>query len=131
MKKSKTTFERIKKGSRIKGVVCTLDDGRQAFIAFKRNKDIATMGKRNLKEALETKSAAWGIEITLLQEMSRRGIEYIGVKVRDSGDLYLTSMRLYKDSKLAKLTNGRKVTKVHQRFLPLRYFSHRPGMNLR
>lgn len=127
MKLTKVDEIKNKKKTRLLGKLYFFEDGPTVYVAHKRLKDLALMGKRTLAEALRENCAAWGIEIETLMNMRRKGVDYVGVRVKDTGDLYLTPMRHYADFRLAKLRDGFRKTKHKQKFLPIRHFVKRDG----
>ncbi|QIG69128.1 hypothetical protein EVB77_094 [Rhizobium phage RHph_N1_10] len=54
-------------------------------------------------------------------------IVWVGVKVKQNGDIYLTRIENFFDSKKTKFLNFERRGGAAQRYLPIKYFRHIPG----
>lgn len=120
-------IEHVKKGRRLYGAYITMNDGRKAYLAYRRQGEIYMSGRGSLSRAMRDGVAAWAIDVETLREMRSRGVDVIGVRVRTNGDLYLTSIGNYYDVDRSGVINYSDKNGSLQRTLPLQYFRKREG----
>ena len=117
------------KRPRLYGWICTMDDGRKAYFARRKHREIYRGGKSSISGAMKEEVAAWAIDETLLMSLRAKSIEFIGVRVEDTGDIYLARMSLYFDRKVFKTIDfigiGRGGSR--QRIVPISKFTLRKG----
>lgn len=70
--------------------------------------------------------AAWAIDEETLTELRLKGVEWVGVEVRNNGDRYITKLSNYMDSEKTRVPSAIN-SKVQRRYLPIKYFHHIPG----
>lgn len=120
MRRRKYKVEKVKKGRRLYGEIRTFPDGRSCFIAFRKHADIWRGAQhKTISEAMRAGVAAWGFYDDTITMLRRREIEVIGVKVKETGDLYLTRMDVLMDKGTVRFNER---SNTLQRFLPLRWF---------
>lgn len=130
--KSKTTIsgisiDLVKRGRRTYGAIYTLPDGRQAYLAYRKTKEIFRSGEKTISDAIRKGIACWAIDEETLLIMRAKGIKYIGVLCRDTGDKYLTALSLFFDPKAIRIYNYESRGGALQRYLPLQRFRRRTG----
>ncbi|OAB55686.1 hypothetical protein AY600_02080 [Phormidium willei BDU 130791] len=119
------TREDLKLGKRNLGTVYRWPDGRSCFLAERRIKDIERGKNAYVSHAKAKEQAMWSIETYTLTKLRTMGIQTVGVRVKDSGDIYLTSYhRMMRDGKVlsARTRNG-----SLQRSLPIQHFRRKRG----
>lgn len=117
----------IKKGRRLYGHVVELDDGQKLYLARRSHAQIFRAGKASISEAMSVEEASWAIDEITLYNMRAKGIKVIGVRVHDTGDLYLTHISNFFDLKRAKVKDYEARGGARQRYLPLQYFAFKRG----
>lgn len=120
--------ERYKRGRRNYGdIVKMRANGRRLYLATRLMKEIYRGGKPTISEALRQGVAAWALDNDTLWEMKHRGIKVVGIYVRDTGDIYLTSLDNFFDPSKASIRDYGRRGGSMQRFLPLEFFRRKPG----
>jgi hypothetical protein len=116
----------VKKGRRLYGGIHTVvATGHCAYIAYRKLDEIFRHGEKNISDAIRLKKAAWAIDEETLLEMRAKGIDKIGVLVRETGDLYLTHLSYFFDRSKARILNYESRGGALQRYLPFEFFSVR------
>jgi len=59
--------------------------------------------------------------------MRAEGIKFVGVKVRDTNDVYMTTLDKFFDRSAAKILNYEARGGALQRYLPFQHFKLQPG----
>ncbi len=74
--------------------------------------------------------AAWAIDETTLYAMRARGATRVGVRVIDTGDLYVTDMKNFFDLSKAKVKDYTGIGRggSRQRYLPFQHFAISKGL---
>lgn len=118
----------VKKGRRLYGGVHTVKaSGRTCYLAYRRQGEIFRSGKPSISEAIREGVACWAIDDETLLEMRAKGVPFIGVLVRETGDLYMTRLETFWDKTKVKLLNYETRGGARQRYLPLQFFKVRYG----
>lgn len=117
----------VKKGRRLYGHICELDDGSKIYLARRRHAEIFRAGKSSISEAMTEGEASWAIDETTLYNLRAKSVKWIGVRVVDTKDMYITHMANYFDLKKAKVKDYEARGGTRQRYLPLRWFLFRRG----
>lgn len=126
--KSKTIqVELLKKGRRKYGAFYTFPDGRRIYLAFRNHRDIFRSGEKTIRSAIAMKTACWALDVDTITLCRGRGVSAVGIQVRDTGDLYLTSLKTFQDRKKAKVLNFESRGGSLQYYLPLHLFRFKPG----
>lgn len=120
-------IEPHKKGRRLYGVFVRLYNGKQLYMAVRRHKEIYRHGRKSLSQAMREGVAGWAIDSDTLMEAERRGIDHIGVFVKDTGDKYLTERERFYDPYIAHMIDYTSKGGSIQRVLPLGSFAMRHG----
>jgi hypothetical protein len=118
------TVETIARGKRKFGEVRRLPDGRSAYFAYRRMKDMFRGGEKTYSDALRTQKACWGFDVEILMMLKKKDVIAIGVLVKDTGDTYLTSAETITDPRKSRLVHRGHVAMRH---VPVHLFSHTPG----
>lgn len=124
---SRIEVVQVKKGRRVYGGIFTFEDGRQAYIAYRKVTEIFRAGEKTISDAIRKGTATWALDDETLIQMRAQGIKFVGVLVRDNKDLWMTSIDLFFDRRFFKVLNYTGRGGTVQRHLPLKYFRRRPG----
>lgn len=118
-------LETVKNGRRTYGAIVTLENGKQVYLAYRKQSEIYRKGAASLSEAIDQGLACWAIDIDTLKMLKARGIKVVGVAVKDSHDIWLAHMRQWdNDSEVLNFsTRGGAL----QRYLNLKHFRFHPG----
>ena len=116
--------EPFKKGNRLHGHYVTCVDGTKVYLARRKHGQIFRSGYSSISEAMSEEEAAWMIDETHLFNARARGCKLIGVRVIDTGDLYVTELSNYFDLRKAKIRSYSEAGRggSRQRYLPLIHF---------
>jgi hypothetical protein len=126
-KSSRLKVTLIKKGRRRYGGIYELPSGKKAYLAYRNLREIYRSGKISISEAIREGLACWAIDEEYIQEMRLKGVLYIGVLVRDTKDIYLTSLSRYLNRTKCRFHNYETRGGSRQRLLPLSEFRVRMG----
>lgn len=124
---SKITVTLIKQGRRTYGGIYTLPSGVRVYLAHRKVSEIFRSGKSSISEAIRESVACWAFDETTCLNMRAMGIKHIGVLVRETGDRFLTKIENLFDPTTVKIMNYTSRGGALQRYLPLKYFTRRPG----
>jgi len=111
-----------KKGRRIYGAFIWQDNGVNVYLAFRKHSDIYTDRKGKLSLAMREGFAAWAIDYSTLVAARAKNMKFIGVKLKDTGDMYFTPIERYFDRKLTRTINYTSRGGSLQKILPLKAF---------
>lgn len=78
--------------ARVLGHFCTLDDDSVIYLARRKHGQIYRAGKASISDAMAEGKAGWALDEALLYSLRARGISRVGIRVEDTGDLYLASL---------------------------------------
>ena len=114
------------------GVFCKQDDGAVIYMAFRKHNDIFTSGKGGkISIALRAGEAYWAIDYSTLTLARLKGVKVVAVKLRDTGDLYLTRLENFFNTALARSINYSTRGGSMQRCLNVKQFTViRPSISL-
>jgi hypothetical protein len=88
------------------GAFCTQDDGSVIYVALRKFNDLYTSGKGGkISIALRAGEAYWAVDYSTLTLARLKGCKIIGVKLKDTGDLYLTRIENFFNGSLARSIN--------------------------
>lgn len=127
MSRSKLPVELIKRGRRKYGGIYTVADGRRAYLAYRKTKDIFRSGEKSISDAIRKGIATWAIDEEDLLKLRLKKVPFVGVICSDTGDIYLTSLDRFFDKFLARVLNYSSRAGSLQRHLPLQHFRYRAG----
>jgi len=120
----------VKKGRRLYGHMATLDDGRVIYLARRKHAQIFRGGRSSISEGMTDGEAAWALDEITLYGLRAKGIQIVGVRVIDTGDVYLTRLAFFFDLKKANIKDYTGIGAkggTRQRYLPLQHFVFRRG----
>jgi len=114
------------------GHILTLDTSQKIYMARRRHREIFRSGKTTISGAMSEEIAAWAIDEALLVKLRVQGVFFIGVRVIDTGDLYLTRLRTFTDPKTSKMHDYTGVGRggSRQRYVHLKHFAHKKSVVL-
>lgn len=115
--------EKITKGRRYYGDLLTLGSGRKVYLARRFHKEIFRNRRKSISEALREGVADWAIDDWTLALLKRQGVEFVGVKLRDTGDIYMTTIKRFYD--YGKPDNFTSRGGSRQYYLNMEYFQVR------
>lgn len=124
---SSVSIELNKRGRRTYGATYTLPDGRRCYLAWRRIAEIYRAGEKDISTAMRLGTAAWALDDRDLVRLKCEGIRLVGVRVKETSDIYLTDLRNYFDKTQYKLLNFTSRGGSLQRFLPLDRFTVKAG----
>ncbi len=124
---SSTLIEPNKRGRRTYGATYTLPDGRRYYLAWRKIGEIYRAGEKDISSAMRLGTAAWALDDQDLIRLKVQGIRIVGIKVKETADVYLTDLRNYFDKSRYKMLNFSSRGGSLQRFLPLDHFTVRKG----
>ena len=119
----------IKKGRVTLGAIYELPGG-SVYLAYRRIADIWHGSEKCISDAIRKGTACWTIEDSVCLDMRVRGVNYIGVYVKDTGERYVApASAFFEYGKVRTMTvRGKSGT---QRALPFQSFAHKQGKILR
>jgi hypothetical protein len=126
-KSSRLSVTLVKKGRRKYGGIYTLPSGKQVYLAYRNLREIYRSGKPTISEAVRDGTACWAIDEEHIQQMRLAGVPFIGVRVRDTRDIYLTRLSTFLDRSKIKFHNYESRGGSLQRLLPLQHFQVKLG----
>jgi len=123
---SKPTKESFKIGRKKFGTLMKWVDGRTCLVVDRSRKDIyRPKGISFISQAIENGTASWSIETLILSKMKSRNIKCLAVKVREDGEMYITTLSRFiseGETKTHRRRNG-----SNQRSLEFSQFQKRTG----
>ncbi len=94
-------------------------------MAHRRLKQIFRSGELTISAAIAKGVACWALDDQTMLTMRVKDIKVVGILVRDNHDMWLTSLANFKQNSKPlpyEARNG-----ASQRYLPLQFFTHKPG----
>lgn len=121
--------EDYRQGRRILGHICTLDDGERIYLARRKHREIFRSGHASISGAMVEGEAAWALDETTLYSLRARGITLVGVRVVDTGDIYLAELKDFFDFKKAHVRDYTGIGRggSRQRYMGLQHFALQKG----
>jgi len=120
-------IEHLRKGKRLYGAFVTYPDGRRVYLAYRKHGEIFRAGKKSISRAIQEGVAGWAIDSETLGEVRARGVDAIGVLVKETGDKYLTNIQNYYDPYRSSVIDYSGKGGSLQRVLPLQFFRKADG----
>lgn len=115
----------IRKGRRIYGGVYALGAGTDVYLAWRKNAEVFRCGRKTITEAITDGVAEWAIDYDTLLELRNAKIVWAGVVLKETGDIYLTSLEKF--FTLGKMRNYDSRGGALQKYLPISEFSFIQG----
>lgn len=112
--------EHVKVNKRLYGAFWTLPSGAEVYMAYRKRGEIFRSGKKTLSEAIGEDVACWAFDVDTIKEVEARGIKFVGVLVKESQEIYLTSIKSVIDK--SSVLNYSKRGGALQRYVPLSEF---------
>lgn len=119
--------EEVKRKRRLYGHLCTLSDGQIIYLARRKHAQVFRSGHATISSAMMVNEAAWAMDEVTLYNLRAKGVKVVGVRVTDTGDLYLTRLANFLDLKKAKMRDYSATGGARQRYLPMEHFVHKRG----
>ncbi|MBX5130705.1 hypothetical protein HJB53_29905 [Rhizobium lentis] len=125
-RKPKVPTTIVRRGRRIYGHIYHFAN-RNVYLAARKLDQIFRFGEKCNSDALRKELAAWALDEETLTELRLMKIVWVGVKVKQNNDIYITRIENFFDSKKTKFLNFERRGGAAQRYLPIKYFTHIPG----
>lgn len=118
----------VKRGRRTYGAVYKMKDGREVYLAWRKQEEMFRGGEKNRSDALFLGKASWALDDDTLINLRLEGVALVGVLVKESGDIYVTNIDNFLDPTKAKVMNYEARGGALQRYLPVSDFSYKMGV---
>lgn len=115
----KTASRLFRKGRSVFGGVYRLANGKEIYIAYRKQSEIYRGAEKSIADAIQKGIAAWAIEYDTLIRLRTEGVYYIGIQTKETGDLYITT---FADFNSAPMLTVAVRGGALQRYLPLGRF---------
>jgi hypothetical protein len=122
--KVKTTI--VRRGRRIYGHIYHFAN-RDVYLAARKLDQIFRFGEKNNSDAVRKEVAAWALDEETITELRLNKIVWVGIRVKQNDDIYITRIENFFDRKKTKYLNFERRGGAAQRYLPLVHFHHIPG----
>lgn len=122
MKPKKESF---KVGRKKFGEIYRWEDGRSCFVIQRSRKDIYRGKNSFVSHAMEDGEAMWSVETMILSKVREHRIDFVAIKVREDGAVYLTPLERY--IREGRIVTHRRRNGSAQRSLPLQRFWKKDG----
>src|SRR5438105_1223949 len=118
------TEVRSGKRSLLYGWMCELDTGDKLYLAKRKWAQVFRGGKQSISGAMTEEVASWAIDELLLVNLRAKKVKFIGVRVVDTGSLYLTRLETFFDRTKYRIRDYTGVGRggSRQRYVPLQHF---------
>lgn len=116
-----------KTGKRLYGAFRTYADGTKVYLAYRKHSEIYRGGEASISDAIRAGKAAWALDDETVLAARARGCRFVGVMVRDTGDVYLARIEKWFDRGRTRFINYEAKGGALQRCLGLSEFSFKPG----
>jgi hypothetical protein len=126
MAKTKLKTEKVLRGRRVVGRLVTAPGGERFYLAHRKSADLHRYQYKTNSDAARAGEGAWAIEEEILLKMRLDGVKYVGVLLRETMDIWLTTLENFMDRSKARPSPY--LIRTPHLCLPLRYFGHRPGV---
>lgn len=120
-----------KKGKRLYGgFYINKEKGLRIYLAYRWHRQIFRSDENSTSEAMRKGVACWAFDCDTLQLAKIQGVQFVGVKLKDDGSLFLAPIEAFYDPENIKILNYSSKGGSHQRFLPLSKFRTLTKMKL-
>lgn len=113
---------KVKKGRRHYGNIYELSDGTEIYIALRFQHHFFRGGEKTLSDAALSGKLEWALDDDTLRMLRKRGIETVGIRVKDTRDHYMTSIENFFNPLLVRFHDYRSRGGELQRYLNVRHF---------
>lgn len=95
-------------GRRHTGYFAKLPSGTLVYFVVRRHSQMYRDGLTSQTEAMQTEKASWMIDKPVLREITKRGVQYVLIFCKDTGDLFVSPLESWLDKTKARdqLTKG-------------------------
>lgn len=114
--------EKIKKGRRHYGDIYALSSGEEIYIARRNQDELFRCGEKSISAAAAKGKLEWALDDDTLRDMRKRGIKTVAVRLKDTKDLYITSLENFFNPLLVKFRDYRARGGELQRYLNVSNF---------
>lgn len=112
--------EHLKVKRRLYGAYWTLESGKRLYVAYRSRKEIFRSGHSSLLSAIRHGEACWALDVDTIKDIEARGVSFVGVLVKETQELYLTTVEQFKDK--SAILNYESSGGAIQRYVPLQFF---------
>ena len=91
--------ERVKKGRRVYGAIYSWSQG-EFYLAWRQPHEIFRSGEKTISDAVRKGVACWALDDDTLLKMRSRGIKFVGVLIKESGEGWITTVDIFRASKV-------------------------------
>lgn len=106
----------IKRGRRRLGAVYAWSKG-EVYLAFSTAKDVYRSGEKSNSDAVRAGIACWAIEEEILLKMRSRGLNFVGVLIKDTGEVWVSTISRFRKSPVTNTHITR--SSAYKRYLPI------------
>ena len=121
-------MEKIGHGRRQWGAIYASSKGEIFYLSYRKAGALFRGGEKSLSHAVRNNTAAWAFDYDLLLRLKGRGVRFIGVVCKDTGDSFMTELERY-------FTYGQRVyipkDRCQQMYLGLEHYRSRSGRKIR
>ncbi|TDW20520.1 hypothetical protein EV128_125150 [Rhizobium azibense] len=97
------------------------------YLAARKLDQIFRFGEKCNSDALRKETASWALDEETITELRLMKIVWVGVRVKQNNDIYVTRIENFMDRNKTKFLNFERRGGAAQRYLPIKYFTHIPG----
>lgn len=109
----------VKKGRRTYGAIYELPSGNLCYLAWRHISEVFRSGEKTNSDAVRKGTASWAIDEETLIMLRLKKIPYVGVLVRESRDVYLSTLERFTDRRFSKVLDYSGRNGAMQRYLPI------------
>lgn len=102
-----------------------MSDGREVYLAWCKQEEIFRSGEKTVSDALRAGKAQWAIDYDTLIRMRTEGVYIVGILVKETGDIFLTTLKRFIEKGKVLDYSGR--GGALQRYLPISDFTYSPA----
>lgn len=127
---SEEEIKGVGKRPRLYGHICRFSSGAVVYAARRWHREIFRSGRFTISDAMGEEVASWAIDDALLYKLRAKNVSFIGVRVIDTGDVYLTRIASFFDRRRFKSINYEGVGRggSQQRCVPIQFFIKKRGV---
>lgn len=107
------------------GRIYEFPSGQIYYLADRRIAEIFRSGEPSISDAIRKGTACWALDQETLLTMRAKKIKWVGVRVKETEDIYLTHIDNFFDRTKAKILNYENRGGALQSYLPLQFFKIR------
>lgn len=110
----------VKRGRRTYGAIYELPSGKRMYLAWRNVSQIYRSGEKTISDAIRKGTASWAIDEETLISCRLQGIPFVGVLLKETEDVYLTTLDRFMDKRFSKMLDFTARRGSLQRYLPIK-----------